>query len=71
MMVILRNEEESYQDVEKVFKRCWANLGRQMFVPVSQEVSLGLSVIIMFGFGGGMRLPDKSRADFFVLAMVY
>lgn len=71
MTVTLRNEAESYQDIEKAFKRCWANLGRQMFVPVSQEVSLELSVIIMFGFVGGVCLPDKSRADFFVLAMVY
>lgn len=47
-----------------MFKRCWANLGRQMFVPVSQEVSLGLSLIIMSGFGGGVPLPDKSRPDF-------
>lgn len=67
MMMIPRNEAESYQDVE-VFKGCWANLGRQMFVPVSKEVSLGLSVIIiMVGFGGGLPLPDKSRADFFCI----
>lgn len=59
-----RNKAQSSQDVEKVFKGCWANLGRPMFVPVSLEVSLGLSVIIMVGFGGGVPLPDKSRADF-------
>lgn len=35
-----------------------------MFVPVSQEVGLGLSVIITVGFGGEVPLPDNSKADF-------
>ena len=63
-MMVALNKAENPQDVEKVFKGSWANLERRMLVPVSQAAGLGLSVIIIQGFGSRVALPDKSRADF-------
>lgn len=49
------NKAENYQDVERMSKRFWGHLERQVSVSGSQEVSLGLSVMRL-GFGGGVAL---------------
>lgn len=46
-MRALGNKAENDQDVVKMFRRFWADLGRQVFIPVSQEVTIGFSVAII------------------------